>query len=159
MIIIVEDGSRTEPNANSYVTEAELTTYATDRGITLTEDTSVLLTKAMDWIEAQNFIGTKYTEDQPLQWPRWNYTIDGYYKESDYIPKELKNGLMALALNIDAGIDPLAATQRHTKREKLDVLEVEYSDSSVSKPISRTHLVALRKLLVGGSSGALRRTR
>ena len=158
MAIVVEDGSIVS-GANSYVTEAELTTYATDRGITITGDTSVLLIKAMDWLEAQEFVGYKYTEDQPLQWPRFNYIIDGYYKDSDYIPPELKNGLMALAVNIDSGIDPLASTQRTTKREKVDVLEVEYADNSVSEPISRTHLVALRKLLRGGSGGSLRRTR
>ena len=44
--IVVEDGTGTNAAANSYVTEAELTTYAADRGVTLTAATDVLLIKA-----------------------------------------------------------------------------------------------------------------
>ena len=39
---------------NSYVTETELSTYATDRGVTISGDTSVLLIKAMDFIESRD---------------------------------------------------------------------------------------------------------
>ena len=39
--IIVEDGT-VVPGANSYASEAELTTYAADRGITLTAATDVM---------------------------------------------------------------------------------------------------------------------
>ena len=76
--IIVEDGS-VVAGANSYVTEAELTTYAADRGITLTAATDVLLIKAMDYIESLSFIGTKFSEGQSLQWPRSNVYIDGFW--------------------------------------------------------------------------------
>ena len=36
--IVVEDGTGTNAAANSYVSEADLTTYAADRGVTLTAD-------------------------------------------------------------------------------------------------------------------------
>ena len=42
--IIVEDGSLVT-GANSYISEADLTTYATDRGIVITGTNSILIIK------------------------------------------------------------------------------------------------------------------
>jgi len=47
--IIVEDGSGLT-TSNSYVTEAEVSTWATDRGITLTDTVAVLIIKGMDYL-------------------------------------------------------------------------------------------------------------
>ena len=53
------------------VTEAELTTYASDRGITIaTVDKTTLLIKAMDYIEVQLFKGVKTVSTQALQFSR-----------------------------------------------------------------------------------------
>ncbi len=95
--IIIEDGT-VVPGANSYVTEAELTTYAADRGITLTAATDVLLIKAMDYIESLSFIGSKGSKGQPLQWPRSNVYIDGFYFVPTTIPPALQTGQIATAL-------------------------------------------------------------
>ena len=151
--IIIEDGT-VVPGANSYVTEAELTTYAADRGITLTAATDVLLIKAMDYIESLAFIGDKHKESQPLQWPRDEVYIDRYYIERETIPKELKNGVYTAALAIDAELDPLRIIERATKREKVDVIEVEYMDSAASQTIVRTISAALYKILRLGGHGS-----
>lgn len=144
--IIVEDGTIVA-GANSYVTEAELTTYATDRGKTLSGSTDVLLIQAMDFIESQNFIGVKSEEDQPLQWPRDWVQIDGYFLDDGTIPQELKNAQMAAAIAIDDGNGPLDDIPRSVKREKIDVIEVEYMDNAASQVINRKIQAALRKLL------------
>ena len=150
--IVVEDGTGTNAAANSYVSEAELTTYAADRGITLTAATDVLLIKAMDYIESLSFIGTKYSKGQALQWPRSNVYIDGFYAGSTTIPAALKTGQIATALAIDSEDSPLANVERATKREKVDVIEVEYMDNAAAQTIVKTITAALRKLLVSGGS-------
>lgn len=152
--IIVEDGSQVA-GANSYMTEAELVTYAADRGVTLTGDTSVLLIQAMDYIEGLNFKGYKTIVDQNLEWPRSYVVIDGWNEvDSDEIPQALKNGLAATAIAIDQGNSPLQVYQRSTVREKVDVLEVEYQAGSSSQNIDPNISNALKDLLrSGGSSG------
>jgi hypothetical protein len=150
--IIVENGT-VVAGANSYVSEADLTAYAADRGVTLTTALDVLIIKAMDYIESLSFIGDKHKEAQPLQWPRDEVYIDRYYIERETIPKELKEGVYTAALAIDAELDPLRIIERATKREKVDVIEVEYMDSAASETIVRTISAALYKILRPGGHG------
>lgn len=152
MAIVIEDGT-VIPGANSYVTEQELTDYALARGVTLSATEEQLLIRAMDYIESLSFIGIKHIDIQPLQWPRDEVYIDGYYVKRTTIPKELKNGQMAAALAIDAGNGPLATSPRGVKREKADVVEIEYMDNAPSEPIVKTINAALRKLLQPGGYG------
>ncbi len=132
--IIIEDGSVVD-DANSYVSESELSTFATDRGITLSTDTSVLLIKAMDYIENQSFKGTKYSEDQSLQWPRSDVYIDGYEVSEDSIPSELTKAQMTVAVSIDEGNSPYQTTTQAVKSKKVDVIEIEYQDGTVAESI------------------------
>ena len=68
---------------NSYVTEAELQTYADDRGIVIQgADLSVLLINAMDYIETRSYSGQKFDADQSLEFPR-------YYTEPHQIPHQM----------------------------------------------------------------------
>ena len=150
--IIVENGSIVT-GANSYVTEAELATYASDRGITISGTEAVLIIQAMDYVENLEFIGIKTEEDQPLQWPRYDAVVDNYLIDSDAIPQLLKDGQMEACLAIDAGNDPLANVARQTKKEKVDVLEVEYMDNASSKTIVKRITNKLRKLINGSVSG------
>lgn len=157
MAIIVENGSIV-PGANSYVTEAELAQYATDRGVTLVGTASQLLYKSMDYIEAQSYIGYKSTQEQPLQWPRDSAYIDGYLFSSAEIPKELKEGQMMVAISIDAGVDPLSTVDRAIKAEALGPMSTEYADNASDAQIIRSISSKLSKLLAssGGSMRALR---
>ena len=150
--IIVENGT-VVAGANSYVSEAGLLDYAASRGVTLSGATDVLIIKAMDYIESLSFIGDKHREAQPLQWPRDEVYIDRYYIERETIPKELKNGVYTAALAIDAELDPLRIVERATKREKVDVIEVEYMDSAAAETIVRTISAALYKILRPGGHG------
>lgn len=152
MAIVVEDGSIVS-GANSYVSVADLTAYATARGITLIEDEEVLLIKAMDYIESLNYQGVKKTQAQPLSWPRAYVFIDSYYFPTDQIPSQLKNGQMQTAIAIDQGNDPLAVVDPQVKTETVDVISVTYMDGTNSVPIVKAINATLYKLLVGGGSG------
>lgn len=152
MTIIVEDGTIVS-GANSYASEAELSAFAAARNITLSGDytTEQLLITAMDYIESLYYKGVKLTYDQPLQWPRADVYIDGYYNSVDNIPKELKNGLMQAAIAVDSGNNPLQVEPRKTVREKVGELEVEYATGASSVVIDTKILSFLSKLLDGGS--------
>lgn len=148
MTIIVEDGSIVS-NANSYVTIAELEAYATARGVTITS-AELQLTKSMDYIERLSFIGVKSTQDQSLQWPRYNVIIDGYYLDSNVIPNELKNAQIETAMSIFAGTDPLADIPRQKKSATVGAVSVEYQGTQ-STTIVRKINTALSKLLVSNN--------
>lgn len=150
--IVVEDGSEVT-GANSYISEAGLTTYATDRGVTISGTTAVLLIQAMDYLEQQLFQGEKVTDTQALQWPRNGVWIDGYSVDNDEIPQLLKDTLCEIALGIDAGNNPLATVERQTSKETVGPISVEYEKGTYELP----HLTAvenkLKKLLYRGSNG------
>jgi len=94
MALVIEDGS-VVANANSYITVAEFKDWADARGITYGTDQAVeqAILRAMDWFERQFFIGNKANENQPLQWPRTEALIDGYYADATEIPKEVTTAL------------------------------------------------------------------
>jgi hypothetical protein len=151
LTIIIEDGSIVT-GANSYVSEADLTAYATARGVTLSGSTEQLLIQAMDYIESQQFLGKKLTQAQPLQWPRSGVYIDGYSVSSSTIPNELKTALMATAVSVDEGNSPLSISEQAVKREKVDVIEVEYQDGSSATTYDPRITASLKKLTIGGGS-------
>lgn len=154
MAIVVEDGSIVT-GANSYVSEAELTTYATARGVTLTIDTEQLLIRAMDYIDSLQFKGVKLTDDQPLQWPRADVVIDAYLLSVTEIPEELKNALMQSAMAIDNGEDPLADIDKEVQSETVGPISVTYKTGSSSTTLVRKISSQLYKLLAnGGGNGS-----
>ena len=152
MAIIVEDGTIVA-GANSYVSEAELTAYASARGVTLTGNTEALLLNAMDYIESLSYIGTKVSSTQPLQWPRYNVVIDGYYFPNNEIPEILKSGLMQTAMAIDSGTDPLSPIERPLSSATVGPVSVSWEKGQTST-LLRKVISQLRKLLTGmpGSS-------
>lgn len=154
MALVIEDGTQVV-GANSYVTSAEIETYADARGVTLTADPEILATKAMDYIEAQAYIGVKVSSTQALQWPRTGAYVDGFEITNTTIPNELKTAQMATALSIDAGADPLSAVTRGVKMQQVGDLKVEYDENGAAITISRTINAALSKLLGSGASGGL----
>lgn len=104
---------------NTYVTVAELTAYASARAITIVNDEETLLIKAMDYIEIQSYWGTKTDEDQDLEFPRNGDTV---------VPEKIKTAQIVTALLIDSGEDMFPASEQAIKREKIDIIEIEYQD-------------------------------
>jgi hypothetical protein len=153
MAIIVETGSIVT-SANSYVTEAELTTYSAARGVTIANgDREKYLTLAMDFIETLDFKGIKYTKLQALQWPRVDVVVDTYLIDADEIPTDLKNAQLHTAMAISEGNSPVAIVERKTTTEQVGSLSVTYANSSASNPIDPKISRYLRKLVNGGLGG------
>jgi len=137
---------------NSYVTEAELQTYADDRGIVIQgDDLSVLLRNAMDYIETRSYSGQKFDPDQPLEFPRY-YTTTAPDTAPD-VPDDIKNAEITAALLIDSGVDLFATIGRAVKREKVDVLEVEYMDNAADKPLYQKLNAYLSGYLASSNNG------
>lgn len=152
--ITVEDGTGLE-NATSYVSVADFNTWLSERNFTLAGtlgDASQMLIRAMDYLETVKFRGTRSSREQALLWPRYDVVLDDWELDSSEIPQELINAQMVIAYEIDQGNNPQALIDRAVKREKVDVLEVEYQDNAASSPYIMTIINALAKLIRPGSS-------
>lgn len=143
---IVEDGSG-KSDATSYTTDGELTNYAAARNITLTATADDLITRAMDYLESQDFIGSKLTEEQALMWPRYGAVLDGFYVDEDSIPNLLKEAQHEIAIAIDGGVDPLANVPRETTSEKVGEIAVTYKTSAHATTYLKAAETKLRKLI------------
>lgn len=136
-----------------YVEDSDLTAWASARGITLTGDASVLLTKALDYVELQSYKGTKTDSTQTLSWPRTGVYIDGVLVASDAIPALVEELQMRVAVDIDSGTDPLSVRSQGVKSKSVDgAVSIEYMDGSATASVSRQVSLILAKL--SGSSGS-----
>jgi len=101
MPLVVEDGSGVT-GANTYASAADLTAYATARGISLPSTDAAkeqLLLLAVDAIESLEltFLGMRTEAEQELSWPRTDpcrsdgsvLLANGQEVASDNIPKQL----------------------------------------------------------------------
>ena len=135
-----------------YGNSTGLTAYATARGVTLTTDLDVLLTKAHDYIESLYFLGTRTVETQTDSFPRIGLYVDGILLDSETVPQRVIDAEYAAAISIDQDVDPLAAVEQSVKKEKVDVIETEYRDGSSSLTYNRTIMALLKPLLSGGGA-------
>lgn len=149
--IVVEDGTG-KTDSNSYISEADFSTYANDRGVTISGTASILLVQAMDYIEQQKYKGIKNSSSQALQFPRSGVVIDGYIQDSDSIPQLLRDAQCEVAIAIDSGNNPLSNVERVLKRTKVGSIELEYSDGSRDTVYLSAVENKLTKLISGGRS-------
>lgn len=117
MALIIEDGTIVD-GANSFVTAAELVTYADDYGLSIpatTTEQERLLRRAALQMQALSWKGEIVSAAQPLSWPRmnvyigvgsgliWNRpstVVNDYIVPANAIPNAVKQGQMALAAEI-----------------------------------------------------------
>lgn len=136
---------------NSYVTEAELTAYATARGVSISGDTEELLIKAMDYIESLIFSGAKYDSDQDLEFPR----TPTDQALSTTVPPKIEKAQMVIALLIDSGESMFPTVDRSIQREKAgNAVEVEYMPGA-SETKRFTEVQALLGPYLASSSNTL----
>ena len=155
MALIIEDGSGVV-GANSYNSVQEIRDYAAARGIMLpTEDTDVevLAVQATDYLETfrSDYQGKKTEVTQDLQWPRTGVVIEDYDVPSNEIPKLLKHA-HAQATGEAYSQDLLPNKAQVAKKEKVDVIEVEYQETSTST-VGFPKVDALLEPLLKSSSG------
>jgi hypothetical protein len=148
MALVVEDGS-VVTGANTYITLAEFKSWADDRGITYGTDEAVTaqIYRAMDYFERLQFIGNKANENQPLQWPRTEAMIDGYYADATEIPTPVKTALYEAIVVEAAGNSELEVQDRKTIREKIGDIEVQYAENSENRKITPALQFALSKIV------------
>lgn len=138
MALTVEDGSIV-PNADSYISQGDVIAYAAKRGVTLpaTDATDVMVIKAMDYLAYfdANWKGEEVEPGvQTLAWPRKNVWIGHSHVvyPSDQIPNQLVRAVAELTMKVNEGIDLLPTLEGSTAfvtREKVDVIETEYSEA------------------------------
>lgn len=142
---------------DTYVTNAELTAYATARGVTISGTLDVLLVKAMDYLATleDRWQGTRTSETQPLAWPRTGVYVYGTLLADDAIPQSLKDAQCRLALDVDAGTALMPNVEVGGKgsviKEKVDVVEVAYDKGyNNSQPIFTAVNGLLKPLMKSG---------
>lgn len=153
MAFTVEDGS-VVAGANSYASLADAATFHTDRANTAWTGADAVkqsaLIRATDYIEqkyANRWKGSPTDVDQSLSWPRYAVADN---VDSDEIPERLKQAVCILALEaLSADLNPVLG--RAVKREKVDVIEVEYMDSALPEK-SRPAIDGLLAPLLNGSA-------
>lgn len=154
MAIVVENGS-VVAGANSYITLDEYRTWANARGFTSEDSDTILeryILRAMDYFEQLLFIGNKANENQPLQWPRTEALIDGYYADATEIPSQVKRALYE-AVKVEAdGTSQLLNQDRRTSRERIGDIEITYADNSENRTITPALTFALSKIVRPSSS-------
>lgn len=125
-------------SANSYQAVADATAYfentlfqAAWTALTADKKAQALIT-ACTWLETLGYIGTRVSDTQALQWPRIATSAMGVENDGTTIPKEILTAQAELALALATtptamtGATGSTTTTGPVKREKLDVLEVEY---------------------------------
>jgi len=121
MSLVIESGVGLS-NAQSYVDTTFVNAYFLLRGITFTS-TDANIINAMDYFEAtfsQSWKGEKLLSTQALSFPR---LIDGV----NTYPVQVKNAICELAYKASTAT-LLPDGNQAVKREKVDVIEVEYQD-------------------------------
>ena len=136
-----------------YVEETDFAEWLSARGVTLTGTASVLLTKALDWVELQSYSGTRTDDAQALSWPRKNVYIDGVLQDSATVPALVEELQIRVAVDIDQGTNPLSVRSQGVKSKSVDgAVSVEYMDGSSVATVSRQVSMILSKLS-GGVGG------
>lgn len=163
MSLITEDGNGLS-TAESFASVSEANTYHSIRGNTnwatiSTAEAEEALRRATDYIEqvyGPSFMGSRVSSTQALSFPRYSIELYGYSVASNVIPVILKNATCALAFKAASGDLSPDITQA-VKREKIDVIEVEYMDSSSQIVRFRDIDNILAPLLTNMPSGASRK--
>tara|TARA_R100000152_G_C6782307_1_gene219766 strand:- start:10474 stop:10965 length:492 start_codon:yes stop_codon:yes gene_type:complete len=135
MALVIEDGSGVT-GANSYNSVTALREYAVARGESLpTADAEVeaLAIQATDYMEQfrLQYQGDIVDPLQALAFPREGVVIDGYEYPATTLPSYLARA--HAQATIEAYTSELIPNpSQSVKKEKVDVIEVEYQDTSTS---------------------------
>jgi hypothetical protein len=175
MALIVEDG-QARANAESYCTVDFADAWHLSRGMSLwatmlnAEKEAAIRRAAQYMLQAYRlrWLGQRRTTTQALDWPRWSvprvdvslaYGGGAAYYDDEIVPVEIQQANAELAFKAAQG-DLAPDVQRLTKREKVDVIEVEYAEgaSSVVRYRSVDNLLAPFLKDAGGSSMAVSRS-
>lgn len=108
----------------------------------------VLLTKATDYLMQAyrlRWKGSRVSAEQSLDWPR------NYVERDDIVPTEVKNACAEMAFKANSG-DLIPDLSQLVTREKIDTIEVEYSEYSSQLPRYKAIDYLLAPFLQGNSN-------
>ncbi len=161
MTIIVEDGSIVT-GANSYVSEADMITYAAARGVTVeVAEAEEFLIVCMDYIETRQYQGAQVSfGTQPLVFPRSGVVIEGNTLSKTAIPANLVKALNQLCIELKAGHDALVTITQddQVKSKSFAVFAKEYFENSTDQAILQKVNAWLNPLLEVGAGGIIFKT-
>lgn len=171
MATIVKETGAVVSGANSYVTLAEAETIAETifsraewDAATDARKTEALIYAARLLDSSIQWRGYKTLTSNPMQWPR-SYVPSNdsslTYLADNIVPVEVQNAQVEAAIYLFRGDPTLSITEGGVKREKVDVIEVEYFEASpenINRILPKSVILQLAHLgvYVGGSSGAYR---
>lgn len=137
---------------DSYGDEAGLQSYADARGVTISGDLTILLIKAMDYLESQAYLGVKYVETQPLEFPR-SPTLYGDVEGE--VPARIIQAQYVAALLTDGGENLNPVVGRERKRVRIEgAVDTTYMDDA-SPTNTYPQLYRLTSDYLGSGSGSL----
>lgn len=159
MALTLETGNGVT-DADSYTAVADLDTYAANYGKTLptaSADKEALLRRSYLAMNTMKWKGVKYVPQvQTGAFPRSSVVIEGYTLPSNEIPQAIKDGQMALAIEIYAeDLNPVSSRKGAVVREKVEgAVERQYAEpgASVSTSVSVRQSSAHFAPYIGGSS-------
>lgn len=133
MALIIEDGTGKE-DAESYASAADLVSYAANYGVSIPDTVpaqEALLRRSALQMQVMGWKGRKTHSTQALAFPRYGAEVDGEFKPSNLIPRQIQYGQMALAAEIHADdIDPPAQRQGAVIRERVEgAVDVQYAEN------------------------------
>lgn len=156
-LVIVETGSLVA-NANSFVTREIVKGYCDDRGytfdITDTAAADAAVIKGADWLKNTmrlNYRGSLRTAEQTMPWPREDASFyRGPVIANTAIPQCVKDAQCELSYRAKAGtnLQPDLARGGQVKKEKLDVIEVEYFPGAPPETVLQSVLGMLAPVLI-----------
>ena len=101
------------------------------------EERNVSLIQATRWMETLDYRGDRCKASQRLKWPRKNAKCDGVTSDCSGIPYPIQESEVILAILQTTKPNQFpgqgggsAPTGTYVKRQKLDVLEIEYDEFS-----------------------------
>ena len=157
MAITIEDGTGLAA-AEGYISVANADTYFSDRGVSTWTGTDAAkeeaIRQATEYLDATyKWIGSIKLDAQALGWPRDSAWDKEGRTLADLVPTGVSRACAEMALRA-LSADLLADTTNadHVTKEKVDVIEIEYSGSA-PKNIEYNYISRLLKGLTLGASG------
>lgn len=139
MALIIEDGTGVT-GANSYVTVDEIRAYCEARGIELPAESSsveVLAVNAFDYIESLESRFKGHRVFQRTSWPRDCVRVGREDLPNNTIPWQVKEA-QCQATAEASQVDLMPNITTAVKREKVDVLEVEYASATTTDGLTQS---------------------
>jgi len=169
MPLVVEDGTGLA-NSNAYISldDAEAYYLETIGSAWLPDDEvkDAAIIRAARYLDGMRFKGVRTRKrEQAMDWPRYAATdCDGTVIPSNEVPVEIARANALLAFFEAAtpgGLDPNVTLTQLAKREKVDVIEVEYRDTQATaennRPIITGAMDLIKCLTISGSQRFIQR--